>query len=94
MEEYKISDVLADATHPAHEATTKMMDDLRSGKISMCACMGPGYGEPYCPCEMSRRGLDEQMKNNPLRIEANKRSAEMWKKFMDEGGFGQFESEE
>lgn len=24
---------------------------------NFCACMGPLYGEPYCACEMRRRGL-------------------------------------
>lgn len=25
--------------------------------IKVCACMGAVHGEPYCPCEMERRGL-------------------------------------
>jgi hypothetical protein len=27
------------------------------GEINFCACMGPMYDEPYCYCEMLRRGL-------------------------------------
>ncbi len=23
----------------------------------ICGCIGPIFGEPYCPCEMTRRGL-------------------------------------
>lgn len=26
-------------------------------KFRMCACMGPQRGDPYCYCEMERRGL-------------------------------------
>lgn len=26
---------------------------------SFCACMGPRFGQPYCPCEMQRRGLSD-----------------------------------
>lgn len=25
--------------------------------LEFCACIGPEYGEPYCYCEMMRRGL-------------------------------------
>lgn len=24
---------------------------------NLCACMGRVHGEPFCPCEMARRGL-------------------------------------
>jgi hypothetical protein len=27
--------------------------------INACACMGPQLGQPYCPCEMQRRGLSD-----------------------------------
>jgi len=30
---------------------------LDSGEISMCACMGPMYGEAHCYCQMKRLGL-------------------------------------
>lgn len=26
--------------------------------MNLCACMGPQRGDPYCPCEMKRRGLE------------------------------------
>lgn len=26
-------------------------------KFNLCACMGPNGDDPYCPCEMDRRGL-------------------------------------
>ena len=29
----------------------------RPVEFNLCACMGPQQGEPYCPCEMERRGL-------------------------------------
>lgn len=28
-----------------------------TGDFNMCGCMGPGYGEPFCPCVMARNGL-------------------------------------
>lgn len=40
---------------------------------NLCACMGAMYNEPYCYCEMERRGLD--MDNNPLRIAAEEECA-------------------
>lgn len=30
---------------------------MNSGKINICACLGPQYGDPYCICEMKQRGL-------------------------------------
>lgn len=27
-------------------------------EIAFCACMGPIANDPYCPCEMKRRGLE------------------------------------
>lgn len=52
-----IKEVLADASHPAHEAAKEIVRGLDAGEINMCACMGPVYGEPFCSCEMGRRGL-------------------------------------
>lgn len=50
-----------------------------------CACMGPQYGEPYCYCEMKRRGLQMSKQHDwsPEDIEKlNKALAEIfnWKK--------------
>jgi len=25
---------------------------------NLCACMGPMYNEPHCPCEMKRLGIE------------------------------------
>jgi len=52
--------------------------------MDMCACMGAMYGEPYCPCEMERRGLSEIMNKNPLRIEENIRFENAMNKFFKE----------
>lgn len=43
--------------------------------MNACACMGPMYGEPYCPCGMENRGLQKQMAENPLRLAEYRRSA-------------------
>jgi hypothetical protein len=81
-ETYKISDVLADENHEAHNAAKEMVEKLKSGEISLCACIGAMYGEPYCYCEMERRGLQHIIENNPLRIEANKRFKEHMDKWI------------
>jgi hypothetical protein len=87
VEQYKISDVLADDSNPAHEAVKSIVEGLQDGSLSLCGCLGAMYGEPYCPCEMERKGLKEVMENNPIRKAAEYDSAQRWKKFMDEGGF-------
>ena len=32
-------------------------DALKVSPANLCACMGALHGEPYCHCEMERRGL-------------------------------------
>jgi hypothetical protein len=34
--------------------------------FNFCACIGPIYGEPCCPCEMKKRGIPP----SPDRIKA------------------------
>ena len=46
--------------------------------IKVCACMGAVHGEPYCPCEMERRGL-------PPSIERVKEETK-FKDFVESGG--------
>lgn len=53
-----IKDVLADKNHPMHEEVSSLINDLDTGKISLCACMGKIGDDPYCPCEMRSRGLE------------------------------------
>jgi hypothetical protein len=86
MIEHKISDVLADPSHDAHEAVKEMMAKLESGEINMCGCMGPMYGEPYCPCKMEQMALGRQMAENPLRVVEEARASAQWEKFMENGG--------
>jgi hypothetical protein len=86
-ETYKISDVLADEEHPAYESVKSILNGLQDGSLSLCGCLGPMYGEPYCPCEMKRKGLEEVMENNPRRKAADEKSEKMWKEFMESGGF-------
>lgn len=45
---------------------------------SFCACMGRVYGEPFCPCEMSRRELPMSKAHV---IQAEKDKAELDKLF-------------
>lgn len=61
--------LIKDALHIPRVA--EFMADIESGKISMCGCLGPQYGEPYCPCQMTQRGLPSPEK----RIAAQRRDA-------------------
>lgn len=85
--EFPIKGALDNPNHEAHEAATSMMAKLKSGEISMCGCMGPMYGEPFCPCKMKRDGLEHVMENNPLRKVEEERSAAQWKKSWELGGW-------
>jgi hypothetical protein len=38
-----------------------MADHLPS-MFNLCACKGPMEGDPYCPCEMQRKGLPFDVK--------------------------------
>jgi hypothetical protein len=46
--------------------------------FSFCACMGPVYGEPFCPCEMRRRGLSSSPEHIKANEEANKQLQELF----------------
>lgn len=45
-------------------------------EMNLCACMGPMYGEPYCPCTMEDMGFKEEMEANPLRVADRKKLVE------------------
>jgi hypothetical protein len=72
-----VKDVLADPNHPAYPAACEMMEKLRTGAISMCACLGAAPGEPYCPCEMERRGLEPSPARQQSTEEANQRMRDL-----------------
>lgn len=50
--------------------------------MSACACMGPVYGEQYCPCEMKRRGLP----SSPEHIKANEEAERKLDELFGPGG--------
>jgi len=52
---------------------------LEDGTISLCACLGPMYGEPYCPCRMKREGLP----SSPEHDAANAASAKGLEAFFE-----------
>lgn len=52
-----VAQVLGDYSHPAHEPVMEAALQLQSGELNLCACLGAFPGEPYCPCQMTRRGL-------------------------------------
>jgi hypothetical protein len=82
-----IRDVLADPSHEAHSVAKEIMEKLSSGEISLCGCLGPMYGEPYCPCQMKQRGLQAEMDGNPLRIAEDKRADKQMDEFEAKGGW-------
>lgn len=88
-ETFLIRDVLSDESHEAHSVAKDFMEKLNSVEISMCGCLGPMYGEPYCPCQMEQKGLQAMMENNPLRQAELKR----WNDFWSNGGLYKHESE-
>lgn len=53
-----VKDILSDAMHPLHDDVANTVIELQNGATSMCACIGPMFDEPYCPCEMKLRGLE------------------------------------
>jgi len=78
-----VKEVLADYQHPAHDAVIDTLAKLKTREISLCACLGPMYGEPYCPCEMSRRGLPP----SPQREAAQQDAQEKLAKLFESGHF-------
>lgn len=68
-----LKDVLADPAHPAYPAAKEMLEKLGKGEINMCACLGAAPGEPYCPCEMDRRGLAPSAARQQATADANQR---------------------
>ena len=38
-------------------------------ELKLCACMGLIGNDPYCPCEMERRGLKSDAEWTPEKIE-------------------------
>lgn len=49
--------IIGNYNHPLNEVVTEAAIGLQTGEVSMCACVGPKFGEPYCLCEMRVRGL-------------------------------------
>lgn len=52
--------------------------------MKVCACMGPMYGEPYCPCRMDEMGLPM---DGEIRKKAEAESAAQWKALWQPGGW-------
>lgn len=75
MTTISVKSVLADPMHPLHDQVADTIIDLERGALNMCACMGPVYGEPYCPCEMNRRGLPSSPAHVQATAEAEERLA-------------------
>lgn len=86
-ETHLIRDVLADPSHEAHSAAKDIMEKLESGEISLCGCLGPMYGEPYCYCQMKQKGLEAEMESNPLRIAEDERWEAQMKIAREPGGW-------
>lgn len=76
-ETFAVKDVLANPNHPAHAATKEMLEKLQKGEIALCACIGPLYGEPYCSCEMKRRGLPASEERKAATLAAETKLTEL-----------------
>lgn len=50
--------------------------------FNFCACMGPVYGEPLCPCEMRRAGLPM----SPEHVKANEDAKHRLDALFEPGG--------
>lgn len=46
--------------------------------INLCACIGPVYGEPMCPCAMQRAGLESSQEHKDANAAATKRLNELF----------------
>jgi len=46
--------------------------------ISVCACMGPRMGEPFCPCGMRSRGLKTRADDPETIRELNERREKLF----------------
>lgn len=56
---------------------------LKEAQFGACACMGPIYGEPFCPCEMKRKGLPCSAGH----IEAHEKAVKQWRELVNSGAF-------
>jgi hypothetical protein len=76
-----LKDILGDPSHPDHAAMKDFADKVNSGEISVCACIGPVHGEPYCACEMRRRGLPP----SAAHVAASEEAGKQWKALVESG---------
>ena len=79
-----ISEALEHGNKETKEVINDFLAKLETGEISMCACMGPMYDEPFCPCSMKRKGLPM---DGPMRKLAEAESKKQWAKGFEPGGF-------
>lgn len=77
MKPVSIKEVLADYDHPLHEPVMDALVDLELGVVSLCACLGAQYGEPYCPCKMEKLGLPP----SEARLKAVEEAKASWELF-------------
>ena len=54
-----------------------------NGYTGPCACMGPMYGEPLCPCRMEGLSRSEEYKNTWLPENVAKREEELKRVFLE-----------
>lgn len=80
-----VAEVVANPEHPLHAEVADVCNKLSTGDVTMCACMGPVCGEPYCPCEMNSRGLGP----SPARLAADAEAAQKFAARVQSGVFAQ-----
>jgi len=53
---------------------------MKKDKVNLCACLGPMYNEPHCPCTMERMGLERSAEwkeyNSPANVKRREKQLE------------------
>lgn len=72
-----VGQILGDYTHPVHAPVMDTVLKVQEGELNLCACTGPFPGEPFCPCEMVRRGLPPSPARQKAMANAEARKPEL-----------------
>ena len=79
-----IQEILRSGNQHNKDIANSFVADIKSGIGKLCGCIGPMYDEPFCACEMERRGLPM---DGPIRKAAEERSKAEWAELCKPGGF-------
>ena len=79
-----IQEILRSGNQDNKDIANSFIANIKSGIGKLCACIGPMYGEPFCPCSMERQGLPM---DGPIRKAAEEKSKKDWDWLCRSGGF-------